>query len=688
MRTPLISTPWPRISAAAPLICAILQAGSFPSAAQSYTWVPTGAGTFNWNVAENWNPATGYPDGTGQTASIIGDITAAQTINLLGDRTLGRLNLGDADGSHGLTIASGAGTNRLIFDSGVEGLAARLDLQGANGAGVNAISAGVILNSDLLVTMGAVLPDNSARLNFSGTVALGDRSITFSGGTVGAGNEGISFSALSGSVDSVITNNSTFTMRAPGNNSSFLGTIVLNGRATGSNTSTLGLGATGSIVNAKEVVINGYLTGGVTQMGGGLVSGDGLQLAANPGQRLTQNTITLNGGSLTANGQPLQASVVDRLVKNQVATFRVNSGYSLLTIGSSTMNGGSQAAFDVSDLQRQAGASLFVRASLFDSPAASNATFFRFDNSGSYLVGSGGGADTTTRSIIPWMLVDNTNPNASAGGSFATYDASGVRALRASEYSGSITAGADHNVSVGGFTALAADATVNSLRLTTNTTNNIGADRVLTIQSGALLFTANNATLGGSGSATAGTVSFGSREGVIWSNATNVNTIGASLAGSGGLTKAGTGTLILTGGNSYAGVTHVGSGILQVGDGTRQSNLGAGDVVVAAGALLDVRNDNALSEDYVLRMTLSGLVHGMVLLGAGTENTVAGLYFGDVAQAAGTWGSSASGAEFVNDIYFSGTGILIVVPEPAAGLLVLGGVALVGLSRRIRRVTP
>jgi len=44
-----------------------------------------------------------------------------------------------------------------------------------------------------------------------------------------------------------------------------------------------------------------------------------------------------------------------------------------------------------------------------------------------------------------------------------------------------------------------------------------------------------------------------------------------------------------------------------------------------------------------------------------TTNYVSGLYFNDVPQAAGTWGRTGSGADHINDTYFSGrTGVLSV----------------------------
>jgi autotransporter-associated beta strand protein len=121
--------------------------------------------------------------------------------------------------------------------------------------------------------------------------------------------------------------------------------------------------------------------------------------------------------------------------------------------------------------------------------------------------------------------------------------------------------------------------------------------------------------------------------------------IDAELSGSissatGTLLKTGTGTLALTGTNSYgstSGGTEVQAGVLIVG-GDALSN--TSKLVISGGKVQPV----------------------------GTE-TVDTLFFGEVQQAAGTWGSSASSAEpaFQDDTRFSGTGVIVVTTGPSAG---------------------
>jgi autotransporter-associated beta strand protein len=232
---------------------------------------------------------------------------------------------------------------------------------------------------------------------------------------------------------------------------------------------------------------------------------------------------------------------------------------------------------------------------------------------------------------------------------------------------------------------LVGDASVNSLRLTANSVNNIGAGRTLTISSGGVFFNTTSSGIGAAGDAAAGTLNFTTAEGVVWANGTNSNSIGSVIAGSGGLTKSGTGTLTLTGANTYTGDTYVSSGTLIVGDGTNNSKLGTtGDVFVAAGSLLDLRNNNAIADTSKLTLTIYGLFNGKMALATGVNETIGSLFFGTLAQAAGTWGSTASTAAFKNDTYFSGTGVLTVVPEPATWALLAAAGTFLMVTRRRR----
>ncbi|MEX1114518.1 MAG: autotransporter-associated beta strand repeat-containing protein [Akkermansiaceae bacterium] len=106
------------------------------------------------------------------------------------------------------------------------------------------------------------------------------------------------------------------------------------------------------------------------------------------------------------------------------------------------------------------------------------------------------------------------------------------------------------------------------------------------------------------------------------------------------LVKTGAGTLALTGTNSYGSTS--------------------GGTQVLAGTLL-VDGDS-------LSNTSKLVIDGGKVASTGTE-TVDTLFFGEVQQIAGTWGSSASTAllAFQDDTRFSGTGVVVVTTSPVTG---------------------
>jgi len=107
----------------------------------------------------------------------------------------------------------------------------------------------------------------------------------------------------------------------------------------------------------------------------------------------------------------------------------------------------------------------------------------------------------------------------------------------------------------------------------------------------------------------------------------NTNTLSGVLSGPGGLIKDGTGTLVLTGDNSYAGGSQVNAGILQIGNGGTSGSL-QGPVNLAGagtGLVIDLASD----------LTLDGVISGqgdLVQQGAGvTTLTAANTYTGTTA---------------------------------------------------------
>ena len=129
------------------------------------------------------------------------------------------------------------------------------------------------------------------------------------------------------------------------------------------------------------------------------------------------------------------------------------------------------------------------------------------------------------------------------------------------------------------------------------------------------------------------------------------------------------------------------------------ADFGTGDVAILSGNLMFTGASaslqistgvlNAIADTATLSLAGGGAFgvadDGYASLQGGINEVVGGLTLGGVPQPFGTYGSSTSGATFTNDEYFSGTGIITVVPEPGTAALVIGGLgSLLGMQRRRR----
>lgn len=151
----------------------LLAACSLPlmGTAATYTWVPTATGTYEWETVNNWNPNTGVPNAVGDVANLNIDITAAQTIRLNTQVTLGTLNFGDMGGSlFSMTLSAAAGGS-LVFQS-LSGPAILARTTSIAPTLTDIISANITLNSPLQVNMPAVSSGNGIRL--SGVISGGN----------------------------------------------------------------------------------------------------------------------------------------------------------------------------------------------------------------------------------------------------------------------------------------------------------------------------------------------------------------------------------------------------------------------------------------------------------------------------------------------------------------------------------
>jgi uncharacterized repeat protein (TIGR01451 family) len=176
----------------------------------------------------------------------------------------------------------------------------------------------------------------------------------------------------------------------------------------------------------------------------------------------------------------------------------------------------------------------------------------------------------------------------------------------------------------------------------------------VTLSTGAITTAAGTLTLGGNlidtgVSSISGNLALGSASRTLTVNASSTLTVSAVVSGSFAVTKAGSGTLVLTGADSYTGGTTLSGGTLTVGN---NSALGAGTFTVIGGVLIAtgaaVKLGNAvtlagtLTVGGTLAVTLSGPVTltGNRTIGIAAPTTISGV----VGESGGSWQLSKNGS--------------------------------------------
>ena len=613
-----------------PGTAALAAALASPAAADSFTWNSATGG--NWDDASKWSPNTGFPDAIGDEARFEQDIAGTLTItqNVPTGVTVGRMYFEDPTPSNRWTISG----NPVIF-------------QVASGSAE-------LINATLRVDHGPATLNSDLRVN----TTLSNGEVRF-------------FSSVSGS--------GGLTKDGPGN-----------------------LGFYGAAAYAGDtVVLAGSLT--VTETSGRLVNTalidarTGTTLNIQSQVRPTQNRlpdtaeVRIQSAKLFLRGEA-QAVTEERFGELTLAT-----GYSRLQLDT---NGNDRVNQIVAgSLAREGRATLVVKGlnvgSAVSDPVGTGARHTRFilDTAPTDLIGSG--SDTgTTISIVPYMVGhQGQTQDRYDGNTFVTYDtrtlddATGVRGYRpltTAEFDTAInTATATTNIRKTASEALTADRAINSLVLSGNGRTISGAFD-LTVNSGAILLA--DVADGQTGTiSTAGLQANGQE--LVLTATSNTSTrnpanpvvlnISSAISDADGLTKSGEGRVTLSGSNTYTGPTTINAGSLRVTD---TGTLGDGDLVVRPLGTLISETSDAIDDAALVTVDTGGLID----LADGVLDTIGSLNLGGTLfTAIGTYGGTGSGADFIHADFFTGTGALQIIPEPAS--LALLGVAGLLLAPRVRR---
>jgi len=474
----------------------------------------------------------------------VADITGAGNLAISSVITGGSSLIKDGNGA-GRLILTGNNTfsGGLYINNGI----ARAGHTNALGTGTATIAGGATLE-----LTGGISPTNA--ISVSGAGVGGDGAIRNVGGT----------NTLSGT----ITETGATTIAADTGT-----TLNLTGNLTGANTATTFAGA-GNIAVARlstgtgDVTLNG--TGTVTYNGGATantttgfttVNGGTLVLAKNAGVNALAGNLTVNAGTVQLNAGN---QIVD------TATVTLNGA------GTLNLNGQTETLGQLNSTSGTATVALGAGSLTLNGPNNTNSNYagiltgtgassLNVTGTGKvYLAGSGSGFSGTTNVSGGTLNVSGSNTvlgsgtvNVSSAGNLQLQG--GISLANAVTINGTGTSGNGAIENFAGNNTLSGNITVG------------GASRVQS-DAGTLTLSGNIAL--GANALTAGGIGHITQSGVI--------------SGTGSLTKDGSGTLLLSGANTYTGATTISEGTLRLGGNERIANTSA--VTVAAGASFDLDN--------------------------------------------------------------------------------------------------
>lgn len=532
----------------------------------TYTGTTTvNSGTLTLSLANVLNSASGIVVNNGT----LGIGTTAQSVNSVS------LKNGSITGTTGtLTSASAfaldAGSVSAILAGSVglnKNTSGTLTLSGANAyTGATTINAGIInfQNAAAFATSSAITVASGGTAQVQGGIAGGSQALSLAGsGAAGA----------TGALQSVSGSNS------------YAGLITLAASATISSDtagSTFTLSNTGTITGSGFTLTlagagNGIMAGSIGTGTGGLVkTGSGTWTLS--GSNTFTGAATISGGLVldytTQSGSKLSATASLTLAGAQLTLLPNASADTTETVLSTSLNAGS-STIALSNNSAGNNATLNLNAITRSSGSTLN---FAYTANGSGTVGATTDTTNTSGILGGWATVNGRDwaVNSING-------ADGLITALATYTSDTFATANNTDITITGANPASGTAlTTNSLRF-----NQIGAKTLAlgtaakTINSGGILITSGVGAYGTTISGSNLRAASGADLIIQQFNPSGTLTISAVIqnAGAGGLVKAGTGVLVLSGTNTFTGGVLINQGFLSVGSvaaGGTASTLGAG----------------------------------------------------------------------------------------------------------------
>ena len=481
-----------------------------------------------------------------------------------------------------------------------------------------------IANAANVFTVSSAISGNGSLTKLGiGTLLLTGNNLYTGGTKISTGTLQIGSGGTSGSLTGNITDNAVLVFNRS-DNPTFGGVISGSGSFTKAGTGILTL--TGS---------NNY-SGGTTLSTGTLKVGNGGTSGSLTGN-ITDNAVlvfnrsdnSVFGGTIGGVGSLTQAGA-------GILTLAGNNNYSgITTVSAGTLqigNGGTSGSltgnitdnavlvFNRSDnstfggIIGGVGSLTKAGAGILTLTGSNNYSGITTLSAGTLQVGNGGTSGSLTGNITNnAVLVFNRSDNSVFGGTIGG--------------GGSLTQAGTGILTLTGNNSYSGGTTLTGGELSISGSNNLGAANSQIIFNGGILqITGTAVTDLGSHSVNWSTFNGG----FDIANAANVFTVNNDISGSGGLTKLGAGTLLLTGSNSYRGGTTVSAGMLQIGSGGTSGAPDPGPITNNSQLLVNCSDTYALanaisgsgsltqSGSGTLQLTASNTYSGPTLISSGT----------------------------------------------------------------------
>ncbi|BBT18129.1 hypothetical protein WP8S17C03_41780 [Metapseudomonas otitidis] len=619
------------------------------------TWTSNAAPTIgNLNGdSVNWT-------GVGNTVRLDASSNAS-----LADAELGALNGGNGNWSGASLVIQRNGTavssDVLGFDtSGALFTVSGSNLQSGGLTFATFTNTGGVLTitftSSATTATTALVNDVAQRITYRSDTPAGDANVKV---TVNDGAGGSATANVTVASDFIYVTNATDTATIdPSNGTSFSEAVAIAAAdSTGTQTIIFASNLAGQALNLNAVSINESLTLDMDQASGLILTGGTITLGAGTTQTFTHgagDTATI-ASLISGSGAVTKAGAGNLTLSGAANTF---SGATTISAGTLTASGG-DAISSNSSVSIAAGATLAL---------AGNEAIGNLSGAGSVTLGS--------FSLTSTQTADTTFSGSISGTGGVVFSQSG-----SATYSTTLS---------GTNTYTGATLLANYAWLKLNGDASMADNNVVRVNGNSVLTLLSNQTIGSLASNNANaSIQLGSYTLTAGGDNTTTSVLGV-ISGTGSLVKQGSGTLTLSGSNTYGGTTTVSGGTLSIsGDG----NLGGDTVILAGGTVLDVSGATTINNAIVLTgnssignsnaVTLSGAISGaydLTKTGSGTLTLSGSNSYGATTVSAGTLSVSSDGNLGSGAVNLAAGSTLLVSSATIDNAIVLGGNATVSAA--------